>query len=129
MTGRTKVDARYYLPRRADTPVQNNVLAFNQSTGKWEADIVVLGPVKTTTIEVTSTYTTADPYVIICDGTFPVNLRPAADGKFTYWIINKGRGTITLDPDADELIKGLSDALLAAGNSVQIVSDLVEWWF
>lgn len=67
--------------------------------------------------------------VILCDGTFTVNL-PTAVGndEISYTIKNKGAGTITIDPSGTETIDGAATKTLAANEKAKIISDGSNWW-
>jgi len=77
-----------------------------------------------------STYTTdEDDHILLCDGTFTVNLIAAANfAGGVYHIKNVGTGTITIDPAASETIDGETTQELSANDSMMIVSDGTEWW-
>lgn len=75
------------------------------------------------------TLTLADVPVVYCDGTFTVNLPPAAVavGRI-YHVINVGSGTITIDADGSETINGAATLALTTQWSVATLhSNGVGW--
>lgn len=65
------------------------------------------------------THTLADVPVVYCNGTFTVNLPPAAvaTGRI-YHVVNVGSGTITIDGDGSETINGAATLALTTQWSV-----------
>lgn len=66
-----------------------------------------------------STHTLADVPVVYCNGTFTVNLPPAAvaTGRI-YHVVNVGSGTITIDGDGSDTINGAATLALTTQWSV-----------
>lgn len=87
-----------------------------------------LGGLGSATASKTAAYTvlaTDKGVVLLCNGTFTLTLTAAATlgSKFAFAVINTGTGTITIDPNASELIDGAATKTLVAGQGVVVVCD------
>lgn len=66
--------------------------------------------------------------VLICTNTISVNLDLAATlGKFSFAVINKGTGIVTIDPTGTEQIDGGLTKLLIPGQSCIVICDGTEF--
>lgn len=77
-----------------------------------------------------STHTMSDKPLVYCNGTFTVNLPPAAlsDGRI-YHVVNIGSGTITLDGDGSDAINGSPTLALTTQYSVASVHCDGAGWY
>ena len=79
---------------------------------------------------ITAIYTlgVGDQVVDCTSGTFTVTLPTAVGitGK-AFTLKNSGAGSITLDGDGSETIDGVTTKVLAANDSVTVLSDNVNW--
>ena len=66
--------------------------------------------------------------VIKCTGTFTLTLYTAVgnDGR-ALEIVNRGTGTITVDPNGSQTIDGATTRLVGAGTALRIRSDGANW--
>lgn len=72
---------------------------------------------------------TASDYAILCSATLTLSLPAAASNTGrSYAVRNIVAGTVTIDPDAAELIDGAATKLLAANEFVTIVCDGTQWF-
>lgn len=78
----------------------------------------------------TGAYTaTAADEVLLCNGTFTLTLPAAASNtRRRYSIRNTGAGTVTIDPNAAELINGAATLALTGGQFSTIVCDGSAWF-
>lgn len=78
----------------------------------------------------TGAYTaTATDEVLLCNGTFTLALPSAAgSARRRYSVHNTGSGTVTIDPDAAELINGAATLALTGGQFATIVCDGSAWF-
>jgi predicted nucleic acid-binding Zn-ribbon protein len=84
---------------------------------------------KTTFKSVTATYSlTLKDYLIVCDGTFNVNLPVLSSSEGYIFIVkNNGAGVITINPDGAETIEGAATYNVASGESVTVYNITAEW--
>jgi len=68
--------------------------------------------------------------VFLCSGTWTLSLTAAATlgSKFAFAVINTGAGTITIDPNASELINGQAALALAAGQSCVVTCNATGFY-
>lgn len=78
----------------------------------------------------TGAYTaTSGDEVLLCNGTFSLTLPAAASNtRRRYSVRNTGAGTVTIDPNAAELINGAATLALTGGQFVTIVCDGSAWF-
>lgn len=78
----------------------------------------------------TGAYTaTASDEVLLCNGTFTLTLPAAASNtRRRYSVRNTGAGTVTIDPNAAELINGAATLALTGGQFATIVCDGSAWF-
>jgi len=91
------------------------------TTGGVDAALATLGALGGQSAAKTTAYTVvaADRgKVIDCNGTFTLTLTAAATlgAGFSFIVVNTGSGTITIDPNASELINGAATETVTAGN-------------
>lgn len=78
-------------------------------------------------VTVTSTYSIlSTDDIVVADGTFTVTAPASASIGKTYYVKNKGTGTITLA--ASSLIDGLASVSLIQNASFHIAFDGITWW-
>ena len=78
-------------------------------------------------VQKTETYTaTPDDDVILCDGTFTLNLQTVANFEHPLEILNTGSGTITIDAYSTQTIEGSLTLSLGAGEKVRLTPDVVS---
>lgn len=71
----------------------------------------------------------ADNNVLLCNGTFTVNLPAvASSSRRVYTIKNIGSGTVTLDGNGSETIDGATTQTLAQYDSLTVVCDGSNWY-
>lgn len=92
------------------------------------AALTALGAILCDSLDKTGAYTVvaADKgKVINCNGTFTLSLDAAATlgDAFSFSVWNNGSGTITIDPNASELIDGATTKALAAGKLAIVYCD------
>lgn len=72
---------------------------------------------------------TSSDYAILCSATLTLSLPAAASNTGrSYALRNTGAGTVTIDPNAAELIDGATTKSLAANEVVTIVCDGTQWF-
>jgi hypothetical protein len=82
-----------------------------------------------TALTATTTLTGIHRIVRCTANSFTLNLPAAANAEGrVYHIANTGTGTITLDPNASELIDNASTITVTTNTSKTIWSDGTEWW-
>lgn len=92
-----------------------------------------LGAIAAQTVAKSAVYTVvaADRGDLLnCTGTWTLSLTAAAtlaDG-FSIALVNSGTGTITIDPNASELVDGLTTKAITAGQSCLLVCNGVGWY-
>jgi len=91
------------------------------TTGSVDAAHAALGTLGGQVVTKTSAYAVvaADRGKIIdCSGSFTLTLTAAATlgAGFSFIVVNTGAGTITIDPNASELINGAATETITAGN-------------
>lgn len=91
------------------------------TTGGVDTALATLGALGGQSVAKTAAYTVvaADRgKVIDCNGTFTLSLTAAATlgAGFSFIVVNTGSGTITIDPNASELINGAATETVTAGN-------------
>lgn len=76
-------------------------------------------------VQKTGTYTaTPDDDVILCKGTFTLNIQTVANFERPIEVVNTGSGTVTIDPYSTETIEGSATLALGAGELVRLVPDV-----
>jgi len=90
------------------------------TTGNVDAALAALGALGGQSVAKVAAYTVlvADRgKVFECNGTFTLTLTAAATlgAGFSFIVVNTGSGVITIDPNASELINGVSGVTIAAG--------------
>ena len=102
-----------------------NVTGLTQTSGVTSTGGIIL-PHKTLTTNYTAT--TADYFLNVSGDTLDVFLMTAVDVEGKLLVIkNEGSGIVNVISQFGELIDDRNDVLLTQGNSVQLVSDGVNW--
>lgn len=102
------------------------------ATGNQADALAALGALAGQVVAKTAAYTllTADRgKVISTTGTWTLSLTAAATmgAGFSVLVINGGTGVLTIDPNASELIDGVTTVALSAGMSAFLVCDGTAW--
>ena len=102
-----------------------NVTGLTQTSGVTSTGGIIF-PHKTITTNYTAT--TADYFLNITGGTLDITLMTAVgvEGKLLV-VKNEGSGSVNVISQLGELIDDRTDVLLTQGNSVQLVSDGINW--
>jgi hypothetical protein len=118
-TGSTITEAQFKTAIAAQRTFMAGLLGTAGSQAEALATMGALGAV-TATKTVAYTVLAADRgKTFLCSDTWTLSLTAAAtlaDG-FSFTVINTGTGTITIDPNASELIDGATTRVLSAGGS------------
>ena len=102
-----------------------NVTGLTQTSGITSTGGIIL-PHKTLTTNYTAT--TADYFLNVSGDTLDVFLMTAVDVEGKLLVVkNEGSGIVNVISQFGELIDDRNDVLLTQGNSVQLVSDGVNW--
>lgn len=119
----------------ADTWAQRTITAGNGiavTNGNGVAGnptIAVDGTVQAISTKTGAYTATATDEVLLCNGTFTLTLPAAASNtRRRYSVRNTGAGTVTIDPNAAELINGAATLALTGGQFVTIVCDGSAWF-
>lgn len=102
---------------KGDFEVQGTIFAAGSSVTGSDINI--------TTVSSTYTITTSDD-AILATGTFTITAPASAAAGKSYFIKNKGTGTITLASDA--LIDGQASVSLAEKVASHLIFDGITWW-
>jgi len=121
----------------AAAPTNGQVIAYNSTSGDWEAADPTSAPASVTVSSPSTDQTLTAPsgieevYVYTPSTTITVNLASASSCGvgFKYQIKNASANTITIDPNGTETIDGASTfALSTQYASVTIVTDGSNWF-
>jgi hypothetical protein len=121
----------------AAAPTNGQVIAYNSTSGDWEAADPTSAPASVTVSSPSTDQTLTAPsgieevYVYTPSTTITVNLASASSCGvgFKYQIKNTSANTITIDPNGTETIDGASTfALSTQYASVTIVTDGSNWF-
>ena len=102
------------------------------AAGTVDVALASLGALAGAIAEKTAAYTvvaTDRGKVFSCSGSWTLGLPAAsiAGAGFSCVVVNRGSGTITLDPNASELINGLASILLLPGHGGVLICTGTEW--
>lgn len=122
----------YFVETSTDGFVRPKTLANVQSEIVTTSTVAAAGSLGMQSVAKTAAYTvisTDRGDVIQCTDTWTLSLTAAVTlgNGFTIGVINSGTGTITIDPNASELVDTLTTKILSPGQSCLLVCDGASW--
>lgn len=123
----------YFVETGSDGYVRPKTLANVQTEVVTTAAVAAAGSLAMGTVAKTGAYTVIAGDrgdVLSCNGTFTLTLTAAATlgNGFSFGVVNAGSGTITIDPNASELIDGAATVTVGAGKSCFVICDAGTSW-
>jgi hypothetical protein len=121
----------------AASPNNGDVIAYNSTSGDWEAAAQGISAISVTVSSPSTDQTLSAPsgieelYIYTPSVAITVNLVAAATcgSGYKYNIKNRSTNTITIDPDGSEAIDGSSTFALSTQNaSVTLITDGSNWF-